>query len=76
MKNSDLTLSFDLSDVCTTLPRKIPSNYCFLPAEKQLSRGTLMASYYRSPILYERIPMIRLRGALVPGGSVVVAVAW
>jgi hypothetical protein len=51
MRNSDPTLSFDLSDVCTTLPKKIPRNYRFLPAEKHLSRATLMASYHRSPIL-------------------------
>ncbi|KAH5617454.1 hypothetical protein HBI23_256620 [Parastagonospora nodorum] len=51
MRNSDPTLSFDLSDICTTLPKKIPPNYRFLPAEKQLNRAALMASYYRSPIL-------------------------
>jgi hypothetical protein len=51
MQNSDPMLRFDLSDVCTTLPKKIPCNYRFLPAERQLSRATLMASYYRSPIL-------------------------
>jgi hypothetical protein len=51
MRNSDPTLSFDLSEICTTLPKRIPWNYRFLPAEKQLSRAALMASYHRSPIL-------------------------
>jgi hypothetical protein len=51
MRNSDSTLRFDLSAVCTTLPERIPWNYRLLPAEKQLDRATLMGSCYRSSIL-------------------------
>jgi hypothetical protein len=51
MRNSDITLKFDLSAVCTILPERIPWNYRLLPSEKQLDRATLTASCYRSPIL-------------------------
>jgi hypothetical protein len=51
MRHSSPLLTFDLSDACPALPKRIPRNYRILPVEKQLSRAMLRESCERSFIL-------------------------
>jgi hypothetical protein len=51
MHHADPKLRFDLPEVYSTVPKRIPQNYRILPAEKTLNKAILMESYKRASIL-------------------------